>query len=227
MALCAFFDVPNLPFLHTLRARFGLIFVGKCSGPNVGSQRGTFCMGKKHKRPLAGPGAGEDQSTGSAWEGTWTSSPTSRPAVLTVPTGPVHLVVAHGRPVQNGPIGSGPPIYGPDQGRTVVEGRLQRTRTGEDGQGGLGVQEQFDQLVVFGRVGDRTGRFYSPTQILNVRPGQRSTTYIFIPAQRSYPVPASRSSRPCSIVPVLRPTPPTSMLAGPTVLLDRPGGPTT
>lgn len=111
--LC-FFDVPNLPFLHTLRAHIEYVFVKKCSRPNVGSQRGTFCIGKRHKRPPAGPGAGDDRISSSTWDGTYTSSPVGCTAVLTVLPGLVDLVVAAaGRPSIGGSDVTSPAVYGP------------------------------------------------------------------------------------------------------------------
>ena len=43
------------PFLHTLRAQVGLVFVEKCPGPNLSSQRAFFCMAGEHKKPVPAP----------------------------------------------------------------------------------------------------------------------------------------------------------------------------
>lgn len=51
-------SVPNQPlalrgpFLHTLRALIGPVFVRKCSCPNLRSQRGKFYMGALLKKPV-------------------------------------------------------------------------------------------------------------------------------------------------------------------------------
>lgn len=50
------------PFLHTLRAQVGLVFVGKCSGPNLSSQRAFFRMAGEHKKPVPAPAGVAPQS---------------------------------------------------------------------------------------------------------------------------------------------------------------------
>ena len=60
--------------IHTLRAHFGLIFVRKCECPKTTLKRGIFCMGKKHKKPVAIQILYERAGAFSAWERTWSSS---------------------------------------------------------------------------------------------------------------------------------------------------------
>lgn len=43
------------PFLHTLQAWIGLIFVPKCSHPNLSSQRAFFYRRSEHKKPDTAP----------------------------------------------------------------------------------------------------------------------------------------------------------------------------
>jgi hypothetical protein len=130
------------PFLHTLRAQIEVIFVRKCSCPNLSSQRGTFCMGPDHKKPLFGPGLYGPEISSSAWKGTWSLSPSP-----SLPTGPLwwswtgpNLVVASdrrrptGRSTNRVPRSSRPS----PSGLGVFRGPLNRKRGGVEGRGGTG-----------------------------------------------------------------------------------------
>jgi len=120
--------------LHTLRARIEVVFVRECSCPNLSSQRGAFCMGPEHKKPLFGPGLYGPEISSSAWEGSWSSPPSP-----SLPTGrpwwswagPT-LVVASGRPTDRAP-GS---ARSSPSGLGVVRDHLNRRRGGIEGRGG-------------------------------------------------------------------------------------------
>lgn len=98
-------------------------------------------MGKGHKKPLCGPGAGEAQISGSAWEGTWSSSPSPPrrlpPGPWTTPSSSSGVV---GRSTSPSPPAFPVPHPGPSPA-LPVPGRLgwyrsHRGRVGGPGKGG-------------------------------------------------------------------------------------------
>lgn len=81
LAHCAF-----VPLMYTLRAHLVSDFVKKCSDLNLYPKWGIFGMGKKHKKHPVIQILCEGVGALSAWEGTWSSSPTQGIALPPTPT---------------------------------------------------------------------------------------------------------------------------------------------